>query len=82
MPATCVYREGKQLADWLNLSPLERSKIEKHYGGAATLAFISNKHDELAQILSRADILKIASYDCAVHALQAVLSHGPMLSKC
>jgi hypothetical protein len=35
MPATFMYQEDKQLANWLNLSPLERSKIEKQYGGAA-----------------------------------------------
>ncbi|MEJ2768022.1 TAL effector repeat-containing protein [Mycetohabitans sp. B46] len=62
-------------------NPVRFIKIEKHYGGGTTLAFISNKHDELAQVLSRADILKIASYDCAAQALQAVLDCGPMLGE-
>ncbi|WP_323072708.1 hypothetical protein [Mycetohabitans endofungorum] len=48
MSATFMHQEGEQSANGLNFSPLERIKIEKHYGGGATLAFISNKHDELA----------------------------------
>ncbi|WP_422393468.1 TAL effector repeat-containing protein [Mycetohabitans endofungorum] len=59
----------------INLSPFERLKIEKHSGGADALAFISNKYDALTQVLSRADILKIADHDYAAHALQAVLDY-------
>ncbi|WP_237574148.1 TAL effector repeat-containing protein, partial [Mycetohabitans sp. B7] len=76
-----MHQEDKRSANGLNLSALERIKIKKHYGGGATLAFISNQHDELAQVLSRADILKIASYDCAAQALQAVLDCGLTLGK-
>jgi hypothetical protein len=47
--STAFVDQDKQMANRLNLSPLERSKIEKHYGGATTLAFISNKQNELAQ---------------------------------
>ncbi|MEJ2768956.1 TAL effector repeat-containing protein [Mycetohabitans sp. B46] len=32
-------------------------------------------------MLSRVDLLKIASYECAAQALQAVLEHGPILTQ-
>lgn len=53
MPVTSVYQKDKTFGARLNLSPFECLKIEKHSGGADTLAFISNKYDALTQVLSR-----------------------------
>ncbi|KAG0161817.1 branched-chain-amino-acid transaminase bat2, partial [Apophysomyces sp. BC1015] len=61
------------------MSPIDLAGIEKNYGGAVTLAFISDKHDVLTRVLSLAEILKIAGNGGGAQALQTVLNHGPML---
>jgi chemotaxis response regulator CheB len=75
-----VHQAGSQAGNPLTLTPDERTKITKTHGGGLTLAFIADNHTALTQVLSRADIVKIASNNGGAQALQAVLTCRPALA--
>jgi hypothetical protein len=67
-------------ANPLNLSPAEQHRIGRTHGGGITLAFIADNHDELAAVLSPADIVRVAGNAGGAQALQAVLTHRTALT--